>query len=329
MNSNDKKIQIIYHPGTFGKLFRWLLDRFSPNCQFKNIDSPWDEDNRVHGLFEYNQRFIARNQINEKSISSYPGASKIIINFKLDDLLLAERCGFYRNPGQENEQTRHNCIIECTDTKILQLFNINKKEMHKSVAKEIYKIQLHDHENHNWWNEITEYMKNNNHYQFPIYALWNKENFIKELKAISNKFSLDLNINEAIISNITEKISKMYPISTRYRAKNVLKAIKENTNIECNELDIFEQAWIEVILEKQHDSIIFPYGTNWFKNTNQINEFLNTYPSYLKHMNPRLPWYNNIKNPFYYNELTDPQKEYTIKEVVEATKNIAPELWKK
>ena len=27
--------------------------------------------------------------------------------------------------------------------------------------------------------------------------------------------------------------------------------------------------------------------------------------------------------------LTEPQKEYTIKEVVEATKNIAPELWKK
>ena len=27
--------------------------------------------------------------------------------------------------------------------------------------------------------------------------------------------------------------------------------------------------------------------------------------------------------------LTEPQKQYTIKEVVEATKNIAPELWKK
>ena len=28
-------------------------------------------------------------------------------------------------------------------------------------------------------------------------------------------------------------------------------------------------------------------------------------------------------------KLTEPQKEYTIKEVVEATKNIEPELWKK
>ena len=116
----------------------------------------------------------------------------------------------------------------------------------------------------------------------------------------------------------------MYPISTRYRAKNVLKAIKENTNIECNELDIIEQAWIEVILEKQHDSIIFPYGTNWFKNTNQINEFLNTYPSYLKHMNPRLPWYNNIKNPFYWGALTEEQK--VIADVITSSPGFIPEV---
>jgi len=256
------KIQIVYHPGTYGKLLRWLLDRFYPDCKFKHINNPWDENHRVHGVFEYNQRFITGHQIkinrDERSID--PEASKIIINFNLDDLLFVERCGFYRNQENYTEQARYKCIINSTDIKILKLFNINKDKIHKSVAKEIYKIQLHDHENHRYWNEMTKYMKNNNHYQFSIYALWNKENFIKELKAISNKFSLDLNINEAIISNITEKISKMYPISTRYRAKNILKAIKENTNIECNELDILEQAWIEVILEKQHDSIIFPYG---------------------------------------------------------------------
>ena len=28
-------------------------------------------------------------------------------------------------------------------------------------------------------------------------------------------------------------------------------------------------------------------------------DFLSTYPKYLRHMNPRLPWYNNLKNPFY------------------------------
>ena len=301
MNSNDKKIQVIYHPGTFGNLLRWLLDRFSPDCRFKNIDNPWDQNHRVHDeSFEYNQRFIRGHQIEGKFNSKPdPLADKIVINFYLNDLLFAQRCGFYRNIGCETDEKRYNGVISQTNIKLLNLFKIDKNTSCKIVTKELYKIQLHDHENHKWWNEITKYMKNNTHYQFSIYALWNKENFIKELESISNKFSLNLNIDENIISNITEKISKMYPISTINRAKNVLKAIKENVNIECNELDILEQAWIEVILEKQHDSIIFPYGCNWFENTDQINEFLDTYPSYLKHMNPRLPWYNNIKNPFY------------------------------
>ena len=73
-------------------------------------------------------------------------------------------------------------------------------------------------------------------------------------------------------------------------------------------LDIIEQAWIETMLEKQYDNIIFPYGNNWFKNTKQIIDFLETYPTYLKHMNPRLPWYNNIKNPFYLTGQIDESK---------------------
>jgi hypothetical protein len=88
-------------------------------------------------------------------------------------------------------------------------------------------------------------------------------------------------------------------VVTKDRAHQVLDAIESKNNMECNELDIIEQAYIEAELEKIHDCVIFPYGVNWFKDTDQINEFIDTYPTYLKHMNPRLPWYNNIKNPFY------------------------------
>ena len=86
---------------------------------------------------------------------------------------------------------------------------------------------------------------------------------------------------------------------TKDRVFNVLDAVISSDSVDCADLDIVEQAFIETELEKIHDSVLFPYGTNWFNNTIQIREFLDTYPSYLKHMNPRLPWYNNIKNPFY------------------------------
>ena len=300
---SDKKIQIIYVPGTFGHLLRWLLDRFSPDCKFQHINNPWDIDNRVHERDEkelYNKKFIRSHQVRDKGgYEPDPDAEKIVITFDKDELLFVERCGFYRNPGNENEQGRYQTIISNSNTTLLNLFDLSTKANSKIVAKELSKIQLHDHENHTWWNSMFKFMADPKCNQFKIDAFFNKDLFVSQLEKIDRRFKLDLHIDKNIIDNIVNKIHQMYVVQTRDRAEKILNAIKNKENINCSQLDILEQAWIEVVLEKQYDSLIFPYGTNWFENTSQINEFIETYPSYLKHMNPRLPWYNGIKNPFY------------------------------
>jgi hypothetical protein len=300
----DKKIQIIYAPGTFGHLLRWILDRFSPDCRFQHINDPWDENNRVHERHEkklYNKKFIRSHQVryDSLSLSVSPDAEKIIITFNKDELLFVERCSFYRNPGNENEQRRYQNIISNSTNTVLSLFDLKQTVNSKMVAKEISKIQLHDHENHSWWNTMLQFISHPNHQHFTIDAFFNNELFVSQLEKVDKRFKLDLQIDKKIIESIVNRINQMYVVQTKNRAQKVLDAIKNKENVDCSQLDILEQAWIEVILEKQHDSLIFPYGTNWFENTDQINEFLDTYPSYLKHMNPRLPWYNNIKNPFY------------------------------
>ena len=296
---SNKKIQVIYHPGMFGNLLRWLLDRFSTDCKFKHINDPWDNDNRVHGQWERNPQFIRGHQTDDHNNSPDSEADKIVINFAQDQFLFAERCGLYRNPGCETEEGRYKMIIDNADVKLLDLFNIDKDKSCKAVAKELYKIQLHDHDNHIWWNNIFKFMSGSAHYQFTADAFWNKELFVQQLQNISDRFSLNLKIDETIIDSVVEKISDSYPVKTKDRAIDILQSIKNKESADCSELDILEQAWIEVILEKDYDSVLFPYGTNWFRNIDQINEFIDTYPSYLKHMNPRLPWYNGIKNPFY------------------------------
>jgi hypothetical protein len=132
-----------------------------------------------------------------------------------------------------------------------------------------------------------------------MYSLWNFSSLKNELEKVSEKYNLDFVIDDKVIHNIVNEIKNSYPIITKDRAQQVLESINSRKNMDCDALDIVEQAFIEVELEKSHDSVIFPYGTNWFNDTNQIREFLTTYPTYLKHMNPRLPWYNNIKNPYH------------------------------
>ena len=238
------KIQVIYQSGTFGNLLRWLIDKFSLDTKITS-DVPWDIDNRVHGEFPYNNKFILGHcvwgcEFGLNTRAPDDSADKIIINYAPPDLLFAERCGFYRMPGYETEQSRYNKIIAKSDKKFLQdSFNINQNSSNKFIAKELFKIQLHSDSNE-WWKSIRDFMNNKKHYQFPITAFFTTELLSNELEKVSNKFKLNLELNYNLLDQITDKISNMYVIKTKDRAKQTLSAIKNNENINCSDLDIFE-----------------------------------------------------------------------------------------
>lgn len=306
----QSRIQVIYAPGTFGNCVRWLFYRFSKDSPYKDIDSPWDEDHRVHGFFDdpvHRGRFRRGHQVNNRIDSPDPTAQKVVINFKFEDLLFVERCGFYRNVGCENNEKRYANIINQADATFVKN-TFGSVRSSKSVAKELVKIQFHDMGKHVWWDSMKKIMLDKDHHHFDMYSLWDHDKLIHELRKVSDRYDLDFVIDEKVIRNVVEEVKRSYPVITRNRANEVLDAIISNTNTDCYDLDIYEQAFIETELEKTHDSLIFPYGSHWFKNTLQIKEFLDTYPAYLKHMNPRLPWYNNMKNPFYLTGRIDKSK---------------------
>ena len=306
---SERVIQIIYAPGTFGNCLRWMFDRFTPGSKFKDVDSPWDSDDRAHGFedTDFNIKFTKAHQLISRNGLPDPTADKVVIYFDTKDLLFIERCGFYRNPGSENEETRYQTIIQSANTSFVTK-TFGDIKFSKSVAKELVKIQFHDIRNHAWWNAMNDFLENNHHHHFDMYSLWDQTLLKNELMKVSKRYKLDFEIDDKVINNVVEKIQKSYPVVTRHRAHKVLDAIDSKHHMDCAELDILEQAYIEVELEKIHDCVIFPYGTNWFADTDSIREFLDTYPTYLKHMNPRLPWYNNMKNPFYLTGKIDKSK---------------------
>ena len=293
-------IQVIYAPGTFGHCVRWMFDRFTKGTNFKGIDSPWDNDHRAHGFddVDFNIKFKRGHQLDGRLDSPDLDSYKLVLCFEPKDLVFVERCGFYRNPGWENEKSRYKNIIDLADASFVKK-SFGSLSSSKSVAKELLKIQFHNMGKHLWWNSMKKFIADKNHHQFDLCSLWDHDRLKNELTKVSERYTLDFDIDEKVIHNVVEKIKKSYPVITRKRAHQVLDAISSNVNIDCNDLDIVEQAYIESELEKIHDCVIFPYGSNWFNDTAQIREFLDTYPTYLKNMNPRLPWYNNIKNPFY------------------------------
>jgi len=304
----NKPIQVVYVPGTFGNALRWMFDRFSKGSKFKDVDSPWDDNGRVHGFKDedYNIKFKRANQLGDKLDSPDPNALNVVISFQANDFIFVERCAFYRCPGNETDEKRYESIIKNADKEFVKQTFGNSNA--KCVAKELYKIQFHDLQNHIWWNTINEYINDPKNYQFNINALLNEKTLVKELKIVSDKFNLDLQIESKVITNIVELIKNSYAVKTKERVLQALDAIVTKKNLNCADFDIVEQAFIESELEKIYDSVLFPYGTNWFYNTSDIHKFLSTYPTYLKHMNPRLPWYNNIRNPYYLTGKIDKSK---------------------
>ena len=295
----ERQVQIIYAPGTWGNTLRWMLDRFSKESKFHSIDSPWDKNGRTHGFKDedFNNRFIRGHQLAGRFDSPVPNSFKIVMRFHPNDLVFVERCGFYRNPGYETDIKRHAQVIERADNNFVQQAFGDTSS--KCVAKELYKIQFHDLKNHAWWNAMNLYIGNGDHYQFDLMSMFNETALVHELESISKILDLDLKIDDKVIINVVRKIRDSHVVKTKDRVKNVLDAIKAKEDVPCGDFDIIEQAFVETELEKINDCVLFPYGVNWFENTNGINDFLSTYPKYLKHMNPRLPWYNDIKNPFY------------------------------
>ena len=310
-HSSACDLQIIFAPGTYGHCLRWLLDRFSPETKFKNIDSPWHQNNSVHYTFPdemYSSKFCLGHQLNGSWGELTENVNNVVISYGLEDLLTVERLGYYRAGGWDTNEKRYKLIIGNADKEFVgQTFGNLDRLSGKFVAKELKKIEFHDHENQTWWKAIQNHMDNKANFQLQLDSLLNKDRLIQQISDLSERFNLKLNIEEHVIENVVKKISQDNVIITRGRAKDLLECIEQNKMMECSDFDILEQAWVETVLEKTNDSLLFPYG-NFFNNSFDIIEFLRTYPSYLKHMNPRLPWYNKMQNPFYLTGKIDKSK---------------------
>ncbi len=291
----EKQIQVIYACGTWGHAVRWMLDRFYKGTNFKDIDSPWDKDGRAHGFkgSDYNKKFKRGHQLAGRDDSPDPDADRIVISFDPVEHMFIERCCFYRNPGMEVEQDRYKVLISLADPAFIQE-QFNGATQSKSVAKELMKIQFYDIALHEWYNTIKEMAQVKEYYQFDINSLFNEKKLAEEFFNISKRFNLNLNINDDVIKNVVEHVQNSFVVQTKDRYKIILDAVKTGKNLQCADLDIMEQAYIEMKLEQEH-GVIFPYGTNWFTDTAQINDYILTYPKYLKRIDTKLPWHDRGK----------------------------------
>jgi len=276
---------IVYHPGTFGRLLCFILDKFSGNEKFKKIHDPFDSYSRVHGIKGYSGKFTPIHPDSSHNIKN----KKVSIIYKETQSLLIDRCEFYRNIGKEDWSKRYQSIIEENRQLVSEYFDLKQSTEKKIVVKELLKLRYKNKRTSNFVNNSANLFDNKNNYMFPIECFINPTLFLDHLKEISQYTKIKFNVDIEYINFICDKVSNISPMSTFDRTNTIIDSIYSNHDLDCTDLDIVEQAWIENILEVKHKGLFFPYGMPFFSNTKEIKNIIATLPSYYKTQRIALP----------------------------------------
>ena len=303
-------IYILNSSGCHGHYLNYLIDHLSKNSpSIKGL--PFNNLGNSHLKLNYSgyARFLDADQYQDKNLKN----SKIIKIIYPNDILYFERVAMAR-AGDANRDL-HNLHLDISFMerynekfykKIKKLYNISSNSIPKFILRDAYKMGFLDWENQGsvisskeniaW---INNNLKNNNNlYFFEVNKFFSLQSITNELKIIDEHFDLNLNLEE-LESIHTEFMKRNKILNTQKYTEQVLDAISNNRSMKIPELDILQQAYIYAKLEKNNDFITMPMTENFFIDTQEIIDYIKYYPEHYKAMNPNLPTFNNIPNPFF------------------------------
>ena len=191
--------------------------------------------------------------------------------------------------------------------KICELYNLPKdiKHIPKFIVRDWYKKDFLNNlettyeykhfnlmKNHPFWKE-------QNMYHFPLECFFDSQYFMKEMRLMDTHFNLELDFErKQEMGQIFEKHLKLD--QHRMKVITAVKLIEDlDKNIDIPELDVVTEAYIYAQCEKMFDYVQMPLVNNFFTNTREIIEYAKHYPQHYKAMNPNLPKFNGIDNPYY------------------------------
>ena len=125
----------------------------------------------------------------------------------------------------------------------------------------------------------------------------NKEQFKNTLAQADEELDLGLDLSDLQVHDIF--LTKLHHTSTRHRALDIIQAIQNKTDIDISNIDTVEQAYLSAWIEENNKFVVVPQSNSFFKSTGEIMRWLQTYPEHYKAMNPNLPKFNGIPNPFH------------------------------
>jgi hypothetical protein len=316
-DKNAILLDIVFAGGTFGNFLRYILDKFSKKTPditgqpFTKIGTCHElPSSKFSGMIKrHHFEFIERNK-NKSGLPVCiitPSTRKHFLYLKKSQWF---RAGDYKVKPDDlwkkaiGEMPE---FIKGHAMKIKKLYKL-KETAHfiwipKFIVRDWYKLEfLQDLEstyNHQWFESKKKHNFFNQQKLFELdletFFSWNA--FITNLKRLDTFFGLDLDFGRQ--NEMQVLFEKGLELDKIRQECNLADSCLDMDDQPLDGLDVSTEAFIYAKIERDNDFIQTPLTNRFFRDVAEIRQFVEYYPQHYKAMNPNMPSFNGITNPYY------------------------------
>ena len=321
LEKNAKLLNIVFLGGTYGHFLKFFLSKFSkltPDITF----SPFTDIGTTHRIKpEEQSRLIQKYHfsfINDNIGEINLPVCLIKINHTVKDALFMEASRFFRGGDRKivqdvlyNEQELYEEgqksfkplkeLFKTYKENICSLYKINltkDSKIPKFIVRDWYKLLFLDGniEDKSWHSEICQlansftFFDEQKTYYFPLESFYDFETFIKNIKELDSYHCLKLDFDR--MTEMKDCFLQGYNLDKHRQQLNLVFDVIDNLKTEKNmiipNLFVLYEAFLYAHIEKTNPEIPAPLTNHFFKDTNEIREYVKNYPNWYKRPNPNL-----------------------------------------
>ena len=307
---NSKLVNIVFHGGTFGNFLRFILDKFSKFSP--DIDSdPFTDIGTSHKIESIKfSGLIGKYHPYPSFISNNEGAKKlpicIILPSSSKHFLFLKKAQWYRPRDRKIKPDDlwsvpvgeiHDEQKSSIDS-IKHLYGLQSMahfdKLPKFIVRDWYKLEfltkIEDTFNYQWFDSLKKHKFFNDqkvyHLDLETFFDWNA--FMNNLTNLDRFFGLGLDFERS--SEMKFLFQKGLGMDIIRQESSLVHDVCENdADADLTGLDVCSEAFIYSEYEKRNPNIQMPLTNRFFRDTEEIRQFLEHFPNWYRRPNPNLP----------------------------------------
>jgi len=306
-DQNAGLLNIVFQGGTFGNFLRYFLERFSTKTP--DISSePFTKIGTSHaiknedfsGLIQkYHPSFINDNEGHTglPVCLITPSTKKHFLYlkkaqwFRAGDFKISPDDLWNKAVGEMPESIANKA------KEIIKLYDI-KETAHfswipKFIVRDWYKLEflqdLEDTHNYQWFDTFKThpFFEGQKMFHLDLETFFDWNTFLENITELNDMFDLALDFDQQ--AEMKGIFDKGLSLDTIRQECNLAKDVLSNqSDLRLNQLDVATEAFIYAEIEKANPDIQMPLTNRFFRDAEEIRQFLEHFPNWYRRKNPNL-----------------------------------------